>query len=263
MSKRKILLLAMAVMMAAILAIGGTLAYFTDEDEATNVFTMGNVEIDLEEDFVPESNLQPGLDVKKEAWVVNTGSNDAYVRVHIAIPAQLDDGDPTFAAVNNFLHFNFSSESVQPGKWSWTPDYVEDEVGYRGNGKGNWNFYTDTLPNASGTDELYNIYVVTYRTALKPGEQTDNAIENVYLDKSVNAEAIREDGKVVAYKYFDNKGNVFTLPTHTVNGQPMAKIDIKVWAEATQTATFTDAYDALNTSFGTPGTEGYVSPWKK
>ena len=51
MTKRKILLLAMALCMVAILAVGGTLAYFTAEDSADNVFTMGYVDIELEETF--------------------------------------------------------------------------------------------------------------------------------------------------------------------------------------------------------------------
>ena len=51
MNKKKILVLAMTLSMVAILAIGGTIAYFTDTDIQTNVFTTGNVKIDLFEDF--------------------------------------------------------------------------------------------------------------------------------------------------------------------------------------------------------------------
>ena len=48
MNRRKILVLALAVCLTAILAIGGTLAYFTDQDSAINTFTMGaGVSIDL------------------------------------------------------------------------------------------------------------------------------------------------------------------------------------------------------------------------
>ena len=47
MSKRKILALASAVCMVAILAIGGTLAYFTATDTEENTFTVGGVQIDL------------------------------------------------------------------------------------------------------------------------------------------------------------------------------------------------------------------------
>ena len=55
MSKRKILALASAVCMVAILAIGGTLAYFTDKDEATNTFTTGKVDITLNVEFDKEN----------------------------------------------------------------------------------------------------------------------------------------------------------------------------------------------------------------
>lgn len=54
MKKQKIVLLALTVAMVAILAVGGTLAYLTDYDHQTNVFTTGNVGIDLDEAIVEE-----------------------------------------------------------------------------------------------------------------------------------------------------------------------------------------------------------------
>ena len=47
--KRKIITLSLIVAMAATAVIGGTLAYFTDEDVENNEFTVGNVDIDLTE----------------------------------------------------------------------------------------------------------------------------------------------------------------------------------------------------------------------
>ena len=46
MKKKTILVAAIAVMLVAALVVGGTLAYFTDKDNATNTFTVGNVKID-------------------------------------------------------------------------------------------------------------------------------------------------------------------------------------------------------------------------
>ena len=249
MNKRKIFTLALAVMMIAILAIGGTLAYFTSEDTADNVFTMGNVEIDLQEDFEQNSNLQPGLNINKDVRVQNIGTNDAYVRIHLAIPTIMDDGDPTFNASRNFLHWNFSADSVEFGQWSWLPEFSYG-TGYKGNGEGNWNFYTTVIDGIE-----YNVYVATYRSALGAGEITGtDAITNVYLDTSVNAKANRdENGEVISYTYSDNKGNEFTLTVEEAQ-----QITVKVWAEGTQTATFENAYDALNTAFGVPGT---YNPW--
>ena len=47
MKKKTILVAAIAVMLVAALVVGGTLAYFTDKDNATNTFTVGNVSIEL------------------------------------------------------------------------------------------------------------------------------------------------------------------------------------------------------------------------
>lgn len=47
MKKKSILMAAIAVMLVAVLVVGGTLAYFTDTKSADNTFTVGNVKIDL------------------------------------------------------------------------------------------------------------------------------------------------------------------------------------------------------------------------
>ena len=82
--KKKILTICLIVALAATAIIGGTLAYFTDKDEATNTFTMGNVKIDLKETFDPDTAvLRPGSqktnEIEKKVWIENTGSENAYV----------------------------------------------------------------------------------------------------------------------------------------------------------------------------------------
>ena len=47
MKKKTILVAAIAVMLVAALVVGGTLAYFTDKDNAANTFTVGDVKINL------------------------------------------------------------------------------------------------------------------------------------------------------------------------------------------------------------------------
>lgn len=249
MSKRKIMLLAMTIIMVAILAVGGTLAYFTSEDDADNVFVMGNVDITLEEEYEQNSNLQPGIEIEKEVSIKNTGTNPAYVRAHIAIPSNLDAQDPTKSGDNvwKYLHFIYGDDD----NWDWENADGEDY------------FYTTTLPNASGTDEEYNVYVVTYLKALASDAETGLVIEGVYLDTGVDAETNRkddeEDGEVISYTYVDEYGHEVTLPIHMINGQELAKLSIKVFAEATQTATFKNAHEALDTAFGVAG-EVY-DPW--
>ena len=94
MNKKRILVLAVAVCLTAILAIGGTLAYFTDQDTAVNTFTMGSgVSIDLFEhdddgDEVDERtycDVVPGVAYDKDPTVRNTGKTDAWIRVNVTL----------------------------------------------------------------------------------------------------------------------------------------------------------------------------------
>ena len=193
MTKKKILTLAMCIAMAAIMAVG-TLAYFTDFDAADNVFVTGNVAIELVEKFgdndptTPEKLLpatgsaQDGTlenGIKKEVTVTNIGTEDAYVRVHIAIPSILDNGNPEFDAGKNKLHFNYDKNSVGEGKWDWSKTAGSPY-------EGQWNYYETTIDGIS-----YNVYVVTYGTALKANETTaETAMTQVYLDSKTSNEAI-------------------------------------------------------------------------
>lgn len=103
MSKKKILSLCLIIALAATAVLGGTLAYFTDTDENTNTFTMGNVDITLDEapvervedEWVPVegdrvqentyANIYPGVVLPKDPTVHNVGSYGAYVRVKITV----------------------------------------------------------------------------------------------------------------------------------------------------------------------------------
>lgn len=131
MQKSSMLAAALAVVLAAALAVGGTLAYFTDVKSAANVFTVGKVGIRLQENFEQGSVLLPATGstqdgtlqnaVTKEVAVeVQDGSEAAYVRVHIAIPQILDDGGDTLDAGKNVLHFSYADGSIGDGKWNWS-----------------------------------------------------------------------------------------------------------------------------------------------
>lgn len=124
MTKKKILVLALTIAMVAILAVGGSLAYLTSTDSATNTFTVGNVKIDLIEqqkgangleDFAQDKVLKPGTSsdgnaVSKIVTVKNTGANDAWVWVELKIPAVLVSNEykaePHTNESKNALHWN-------------------------------------------------------------------------------------------------------------------------------------------------------------
>ncbi len=238
---KKIAILALALCMVAAIAVTGTIAYFTDTDNETNEFTIGDVQIDLIETFDPDNaKLIPGKDIQKEVFVKNEGSETAYVRVHVAFPKALDSGSPDLNASKNSLHWNFTEASVQEGAWSQLQNSAQ--VGpngkypnWPGNG-GTYNTYTTTLDD--GIE--YNVYVMTYETALGAGETTpENAISKVYLDKKVT------DEQLAAWN------------------TALKGIKVPVFAEGGQVEGFTDPYVALNTQFGDPMATGYVDPWTK
>lgn len=105
--KNKRMMTIMVLALIAIFAGGATLAYFTDtSDTVKNTFTMGNVEIKLDEaklainttvagttwtalsDRVTENtytNLYPGAVLPKDPTVYNLGTNPAYIRVKITL----------------------------------------------------------------------------------------------------------------------------------------------------------------------------------
>ena len=232
---KKITTLSLVAALAATTIIGGTMAYFTDTDSENNTFTIGNVKIQLIEKFEQDSKLIPATGsaqngtlkngVTKEVSVKNTGSEEAYVRVHIAIPQLLDNGNPTFDAGKNVLHFNYDKDSVGEDKWDWS-----DKTGTPY--EGNWNYYETTIDK-----KVYNVYVVTYEKALAAEKVTELAMNQVYLDSKVTNEDI-----------------------DTINETLKGDWQIKVVAEGTQAAGFNDAYEALNTAFGVPGT--YNPSWK-
>ena len=229
--KKKIITSCLVVALLVVGIVGASLAYFTDKDAKDNVFTTGKVDISLEEKFDQDSKLLPATGsaqagtlqngVTKEIQVINnTGSEDAYVRVHIAIPNILDNGDPSFDAGKNVLHFNYDADSIGEGKWDWSKSTGAPY-------EGDWNYYETTIDGIK-----YNVYVVTYEKALKAGEITaEKAMHQVYLDSKVTNEDVEKFNKAL-----NNN------------------IQIKVIAEGAQAAGFDNAYAALNAAFGVPGT---------
>ena len=95
--KKKVTALVLVVVLLAAAVVGGTLAYFTDTDEAENVFTVGDVKIAIREEddkgnpYDDSTRLVPGgsaTRVPKFVYIDNVGSNPAYVRATFIMPLQ-------------------------------------------------------------------------------------------------------------------------------------------------------------------------------
>ena len=214
--KKKILALCLVVALAVTAVVGGTLAYFTDTDDAENTFTVGNVKIDLLESSLHRENagvangatsdseqwsnvdkegsnntskykagdsfytdeqikadaaqykcenvkLNPGESYHKMPYVLNTGKNDAYIRIRVMIPADLDT-----AVLNSSM---YTSSAMQRGE-----------------------FYPMAYDNSGTVDRdgiKYNVYTFTRIAPLAPGEMTYwNVWGTVHMDDDVTNEEI-------------------------------------------------------------------------
>lgn len=93
-SKKQMVMAAAACAMMGVMAIGGTMAYLTDSETATNTFTIGQVKIDLEEPGYPGNdsdavkNIIPNQEIVKDPQIENTGNNDALVFLRVEVPQE-------------------------------------------------------------------------------------------------------------------------------------------------------------------------------
>lgn len=98
MNKKKIITLAIAVILIVATVAGASYAYLTDTKTADNTFTMGNVRITLDETDVKNpdgdrvtsneygiGDVYPGAVMTKDPVVHNVGKNPAYIRATVNV----------------------------------------------------------------------------------------------------------------------------------------------------------------------------------
>ena len=99
--KKKIFGITLAVCLVVLSIASSTMAYFTDTDAKTQVFTSGNVKIEFTNEIFTNSDsnaVHPGKQLGVDATVANKGTENAYVGIVInfskVIPA--DDAKALF-----------------------------------------------------------------------------------------------------------------------------------------------------------------------
>lgn len=203
--KKKALSVALVVALIAIM-VSSSLAYFTADDQVTNTFTIGSVDIEVVEDFVEPQTMIPVVTpddtdpnyINKDARVKNTGENAAYVQMYVAIPKALDDAG-AFVVVD-----------ANTGDW------------------------TDRAPAGTAVIDGVecNIYLYRYKNLLDVGAETSDAITAAYL-----APQLDYNGETNRYVM-----NGAEITGYT----PGESISIYVAAQAIQAAGFDGYDSALN-----------------
>lgn len=233
---KRILAMVLSVAIVAAVAIGGTVAYLTDTDSATNVFTVGNVEIKLLEhqrkstastadgnftvtkstdleDF-QDKNMMPIIpdldaDGKETLLLDDLGMNKAQNYQDKIIRVQNTGSSDAWVRI--FVAIPAALENTETD----TRTVLHWDKGERFdvNTKGAYNTdaaaspYTTEFgaPTNAGSisvgDVEYNVYCFTRRQPLKANETTAAAVVGLYLDEMVDNNS--DDG----YYYLGSKTN--------------------------------------------------------
>ncbi|MGL5354184.1 MAG: BsaA family SipW-dependent biofilm matrix protein [Clostridium sp.] len=160
----------------AIAIVGSTYAYFLSKDEVINRIPIGDIDIEIDEEFTEPTNWK-GEEVNKVVRIENKSKSDALIRVAI-VPRWIDaNGVPWAGNVNvaklNFANNNISTDIKETGNNKWT------------DGGDGYYYYNTVIPKGSKTVEILNSVKVDIPKELK----------NRYIDKKliidVKAEAVQ------------------------------------------------------------------------
>ncbi len=177
-NKKKLVALLLVLVMAITSVAGATLAYFTDDDAKTNTFTVGDVNIHIDEwmedgeehveyedqKLFPIDNSK--ITKNKIVQTVNDGSESAYIRTFITCPKDMYDylGLGFNSGANAVVNKDAAGNNVYPVTWK--------DVG------------TFTI---NGEDTA--VFLCEYKGIVAPGESVVS-LTSVWLYKNVTNEIV-------------------------------------------------------------------------
>ncbi len=193
---RKNLLIGLLVFsLAALLIVGGTMAWFTDSEAANNNFTAGTVAIEINEHgFEDIVNWNPGDTTNKDVSIKSTGSKGTYVRVKLTpVWGDLDGGEFTEDAA--LLTTNITLNTINSDKWIKSGDYY---------------YYYKIMDKAEETELLLDSVTIA-------GLATGNEYQGKTLKVNIEAEAVQ-----ASHEAYNDAWSLTSLPT-----------GVEVWSEST------------------------------
>ena len=223
--KKKIIALALVAALGASAAIGGSLAYFTDTDSATNTMTLGNVDITQNErdqagaDF-EDQPLFPMVNkmVEGDATFVDGYFNPKMENVIDKVITVTNDGSEE-AYVRTIIAFETATEYVEnTDTVRRSPEEIfEAYIGVLGKGL----TYTDEVITIG--DAQYILAYKTYAAPLASGDTSEPSLKQFFLSPEADNEVTKLFG---------------------------AEYKILAVSQAVQTEGFDTAEEALNEAFG-------------
>ena len=167
---------------------------------------------------VKGENMVPGRKVAKCPYVVNTGANDAYVRIRVMVPS----------AANNDFDLDVKNGGIITNQFCTTSISSGEFIDGKGNG---WNNAPAIAREGATKDGVtYDVYTFTRKEPLKAGEMTE---WNVWNYIGISEKATNED----IQNAIKNKAIIKT-------DDGTLKLNVLVEADAIQAEGFDDAAEA-------------------
>lgn len=198
---------AAALALACITVVGTASAYLTDAETASNVFTLGEVKVDLTEPNYPgnDSNdvkdLVPNQEVKKDPTVTNTGDNNAVVFLKVKVPTAevitaKNDGTKEASAEKELFIFKDSSDSIVTKENHFDDKWIPLTT-------------VESTENASASgDFVYHIF--GYSEILEPGETTAALFDKVQLINVIEGQIDNSTQKIDIDAYAIQDANILS-----------------------------------------------------
>ena len=169
---------------------------------------------------VKGQNMVPGRGVAKCPYVVNTGANDAYIRIRVMVPS----------AVNNDFDQNVENGGIITNQWCSTAFISGEFIDGKGGG---WNNAPAIERNVNKDGMMYDVYTFTRTEPLKAGAMTEWNVWNFIgiSEKATNADI---------QKAID-AGAIKVVET---DGAKVMTLNVLVEADAIQAEGFANAAEA-------------------
>ena len=166
---------------------------------------------------VKGENMVPGRGVAKCPYVINTGANDAYIRIRVMVPS---------AANNDFVAVK--DGGVITNQWCTTAIKNGEFIDGKGGG---WNNAPAIERNVDKDGMKYDVYTFTRTEPLKAGKMTEWNVWNfIGINKDATSADIQKAIDAGAIKVAETDGGAKTMT-----------LNVLVEADAIQAEGFADA----------------------
>ena len=191
--------------------------------DGTKAFTDTEIQTDAETyttDYlaVKGENMVPGRRVAKSPYVINTGANDAYIRIRVMIPS---------AANNDYVGVH--DGGVITNVWCSTSMLTGEFVNTKSGGQSNEPYIEKAAVTRDGV--TYDVYTFVRVEPLAAGKMTEwNVWNNIGINKDATSADIQKAIDAGAIKLVATDGGAKTMT-----------LNVLVEADAIQAEGFTDA----------------------